>query len=45
MLDVVAAGLAVPLWPRARWAGARLATVVVQWTAQVMLAFLILSYA
>lgn len=41
----VAAGLAALLWPRARWTGARLGTVVVQWTAQVVLAFLILSYA
>lgn len=41
----VATGLAATAWPRARWTGARLATVVVQWTAQVVLAFLILSYA
>ncbi|MHB9859002.1 hypothetical protein [Streptomyces sp. YIM S03343] len=41
----VVAGLTALLWPRARWTGARAGIVVVQWTAQVVLACLILSYA
>ncbi|MGW7528503.1 hypothetical protein [Streptomyces sp. NPDC054783] len=41
----VAAGLVALLWPRGRWTGARRGAVVMQWTAQVTLAFLILSYA
>lgn len=40
-----AAGVAALLWPRARWTGVRIAIVVVQWTVQVVLTFLILSYA
>ncbi|MFF7367997.1 hypothetical protein [Streptomyces tricolor] len=41
----VVAGVAALVWPRARWTGARLGAVVVQWCAQLLLAGLILSYA
>ncbi|MGW2707421.1 hypothetical protein ACWC4J_00310 [Streptomyces sp. NPDC001356] len=39
------AGLAVLVWPRARWTGARAGALLVQWGAQLLLAALILSYA
>ncbi|POX59865.1 hypothetical protein C3492_30445 [Streptomyces sp. Ru62] len=39
------AGLAALVWPRARWTGARIGAVLVQWGAQLLLAALILSYA
>ncbi|MEU6590250.1 hypothetical protein ABZ923_13715 [Streptomyces sp. NPDC046881] len=43
-VSLVAGGAAL-VWPRARWTGARIGAVLVQWGAQLLLAALILSYA
>ncbi|WP_225837227.1 hypothetical protein [Streptomyces sp. NK08204] len=44
LVTAVVAGLAALVWPRRRWTGARAWTVVLQWSAQVLLVLLILGY-
>jgi hypothetical protein len=44
LLTAVSAGLAALLWPRRRGTVARTWAVVLQWSAQVLLVLLILSY-
>jgi hypothetical protein len=41
----LAAGLLALMWPRARWTGARIGVVLLQWGAQLTLGALILSGA